>query len=235
MRGLAHYYLLAVLWVVFCVALGVLVTKFGMWIFLQLVVQQLLLLLVCAFIGGAIYLRRVELGFEPLVSPERAALRVEQDVSAQRQHMIDAVFGEVRVRRQAEAVATVRQWLEKSPPHQVPGDVKAILAAGASWTEKRGFSLLLRDLAPLLISMRQPALAFAAVEAGLAAAPGFTLQQESAAVMMIRYALQTGRKRLAATMLANFMAGAANPANPQSPGPELLELQELLQKAPATP
>jgi hypothetical protein len=232
MRGLAQYYVLAVLWVALCVALGILVTRSGMWIFLQLAAQQLLLLLMCAFIGGAVYVRRVELGFEPLVSPERAAQRDELDLSAQRQRMIDTVFGELRVRRQSEAFATVRQWLEKTPPHQLPGDVKVILAAGANWSEKRGFALLLRDLAPLLISLRQPGLAFTAVEAGLAVAPGFTLETESAAVMMIRYALQTGRKRLAATLLANFMTGAAHHG---SPGPELLELRDLLQKAPATP
>jgi hypothetical protein len=230
MRGLAQYYLLAVLWVVVCVALGVLVAKSGMWIFVQLAVQQLLLLLACSFIGGAIYMRRVELGFEPLVSPERVALREEHHVSAQRQNMIDTLFGQVRSRHQVEALANVRQWLEKAAPHQLPGDVKAILTAGASWSEKRGFALLLREMAPLLISMRQPGLAFAAVEAGLAAAPGFTLEQEGAAVMMIRYALQTGRKRLAATLLANFMSSAANQA---APGAELLELRDRLQKEPA--
>jgi hypothetical protein len=229
MRGLAQYYLLAVLWVVVCVALGFLVTKSGLWIFVQLAVQQLLLLLACSFIGGAIYMRRVELGFEPLVSPERTALREETNRAADRQRMIDVLFTEVRSRRQDSALATVRQWLEKADPHQLPGDVKAILAAGASWSEKRGLALLLREMAPLLISMRQPGLAFAAVEAGLAAAPGFTLEQESAAVLMIRYALQTGRKRLAATLLANFMAAASQ----ATPGAELLELRDQLQKEPA--
>jgi hypothetical protein len=225
MRGLAQYYLLAVLWVVLCVALGVLVASSGMWMFLQLFVQQLLLLMVCAFIGGAVYLRRVELGFEPLVSPERAALREEQDVSAQRQQMIDTVFGHVRVHHQADALAAVRSWLEKAAPHQLPADVKALLAAGTSWSEKRGFALLTRDLAPLLISMRQPALAFAAVEAGLAASPAFTLERESDAILMIRYAVQTGRKRLAATLLTNFMTATSRAG---APGPALLELQSQL-------
>jgi hypothetical protein len=230
MRGLAHYYLLAVLWVVSCVALGVLVTMSGMWLFLQLVAVQLLLLLTCAFIGGAVYVRRVELGFEPLVSPERTALREEHDRTTQRQHMIDTLFNEVRMRHQAGALATVRQWIEKAAPHQLPDDMKAVLAAGASWSEKRGYAALLRELAPLLIAMRQPGLAFAAVEAGLAAAPGFTLEQESAAVTMIRYALQTGRKRLAATLLANFMGSTAIAGTPCA---ELLELQARLQKEPA--
>ena len=119
-------------------------------------------------------------------------------------------------------------WLEKTPPHQLAGDVKAVLSAGAAWPDKRGFALLMRDLAPVLISMRQPAQAFAAVEAGLAAAPGFTLEQENAAVLMMRYALQTGRKRLAATLLANFMARGPRSGEP---GPALLELQSQLQQA----
>jgi hypothetical protein len=172
----------------------------------------------------------VELGFEPLVSPERAAAREERNLSSERQHMIDALFNDVRMRRQAEALARVRQWLEKAAPHQLAGDVKAIVQAGASWTEKRGFIALLRSLAPLLISMRQPALAFAAVEAGLAAAPGFTLEQEADAITMIRYALQTGRKRLAATLVANFMVGVANQGT--TPGAELLALQAQLKGLP---
>jgi hypothetical protein len=230
MQGLAQYYLLAVLWVVFCVALGVLVASSGLWIFIQVAVLQLLLLLTCAFVGGAVHMRRFELGFEPLVSPERAALREEQDVMAQRQRMIDALYTEVQMRRPVNALATLRQWLEKAAPHRLPDDVKAILGAGASWSETRGFVSLLQELAPLLISMRQPGLAFQAVEAGLAASPVFTLEQESDAVRMIRHALQTGRKRLATTMLANFVDSAANRG---TPGAELLELRAQLRNEPA--
>lgn len=231
MRGLAQYYLLAVLWVLFCAGLSVLVTLSGLWLFVQIAALQLLLLLTCAFIGGAVYMRRVELGFEPLVSPERTALREEQDLHAQRQRMIDAIYNLVQMRRPVEALATVRQWLEGAASHHLPADVKAILLAGANWSEKRGFVALLRGLAPLLISMRQPGLAFAAVEAGLAAAPGFTLEQESDALRMIRFALQTGRKRMAATLLAN-LEGAPNQG---TPGTELLELRAQLRNEPAAP
>jgi hypothetical protein len=229
MRGLAHYYLLAVLWVMVCVGAGALVATSGLWVFVQIAASQLLLLLICAFIGGALYARRVELGFEPLVSPERVALRAEQDLSAERQRMIDSLFGEIRMRRHASALAMVRQWLEKAAPHQLADDVKAILNAGAGWSETRSFAALLCELAPLLLSMRQPALAFAAVEAGLAAMPGFTLEQEGDAIRMIRYALQTGRKRLAATLLGNFMA---SPASQAAAGAELRDLQIQL-NAPA--
>ena len=209
--------------------LGWLIAASGLWMLLKIASAQLLLLTVCAFIGGAVYARRVELGFVPLVSPEREAERAESNRSGELQRMIDTVFGEVRMRRPDKALDIVRRWLEGAAPHQMPGDVKTILAAGAAWSEKRSFISLLRTLAPLLLSMRQPQLAFAAVEAGLAAAPGFTLEQEGDAAAIIRYALQTGRKRLAASLLSNFES-----ASQASPGPELLQLRAHLQQLPAT-
>jgi hypothetical protein len=225
MQGLAHYYLLAVLWVVLCVAAGALLVNSGMWMVLKIAAVQLLLLLACSFIGGVVFLRRVELGFEPRVSPERVAERVAQDLTAQRQHMIDTLFTEVRSRQHAAALKRVREWLNQTAPHQVAGDVKAILEAGAKWSEPRGLLALLRDLVPLLLSMRQPALALAAVEAALVASTTFAPADEGDAVAVIRHALQTGRRRLAATLLGNFMN---NTAAQHAPGPELLALKNAL-------
>ncbi len=210
-RGLGYYYPLAVLWTVLCVGLGWLVSRMRLWEALHLALLQLLLLLVYACIGGAIFIRRLELGFEPLVSPEREQERGERQHTARRQEMIDGLFRAVRARRHSDAVTSVRLWIEQATPRQLPGDVQAILEAGARWSEPRGFALLLRGLVPQLLSLRQPGLAFAAVEAALAAAPSFTPEQESDAVAMTRYALQTGRKRLAATLLANYMSSAREP------------------------
>ncbi|MEO6080839.1 MAG: hypothetical protein ABIQ86_13840 [Steroidobacteraceae bacterium] len=229
-RGLAHYYVLAVLWVTLCVAAGVLVVRSGLWLLVIIATLQLLLLLACAFIGGAVYARRVDLGFVPLVSPERVEQRKEDQRMAQRQHMIDGLYSDLRSRESARAVASARLWIEQAGPQQVPGDVKAILDAGAHWSEPRGVALLMRGLVPQLLSMRQPGLAFAAVEAGLTAVPAFTPEQEGDAVAMIRYALQSGRKRLAATLLANFMGSSANAS---TPGPELLELRARLHNQPS--
>jgi hypothetical protein len=153
-------------------------------------------------------------------------------LTAERQRVIDALYIDVKMRRTDNALATARNWLEKAAPHQLPGDVKAFLTAGASWSEPRGYVALLRDLAPLLLSMRQPALAFQTVEAGLSAFPGFTLERENDAVRMIRHALQSGRKRLAATLLANFIGSAANQG---TPGEELRELCAQLRIEPTGP
>ncbi len=203
---------------------GFLISLLPLWEFLRLAAAQLLLLLVYAFIGGAIFIRRLDLGFEPLASPEREQGRGEQQHNARRQQMIDGLYTDLRARHAADAATSLRQWIAQATPQQLSGDVRAILDAGARWSEPRGLVQLLRGLIQQLLSMRQPALAFAAVEVAIANAPAFAPEQESDAVAMIRYALQTGRKRLAATLLDNFTGGATN----HTPGPELLELRSRL-------
>ncbi len=231
-RGLAHYYLLSVLWMVLCVVLAVLVVRSGLWVGLRIATIELLVLLMYAFIGGAVYVRRLDLGFVPRVSPERVEEQREQERIAERQRMIDGLYRDLRVREPARALASARQWIEQAGSQQLSDDVRAILDAGARWSEPRGFAQLMRGLVPQLLSMRQLALAFAAVEAGLAAAPGFTPEQEGDAIAVIRYAMQTGRKRLAATLLANFTGSAACKG---TPGPELQELRARLHNEPAAP
>ncbi len=229
LRGLGHYYPLAVLVTALCVLLGVLVAKSPLWSVLQFAALELLVLLAYAFIGGAVFVRRLDLGFEPRVSPERVEMRGEQEREAQRQRMIDGLYRDLRVREPARAIADARSWIEAASPQQLPGDVQAILAAAAHWTEPRGLQLLLRSLIPQLLSMRQPGLAFAAVETGLAAASNFTPEKESDAVAAIRFALQTGRKRVAATLLTNFLRSTSYQG---MPGPELQELCTRLQVEP---
>lgn len=224
MHGLGYYYPLAVLWIVLCVGVGSLISLLPLWEALRIAAAQLLLLLIYAFIGGAIFIRRLDLGFEPLASPEREQERGEKQHIARRQQMIDGLYSDLRVRHHADAATSLRQWIAQATPQQLSGDVRAILDAGARWSEP-GLVQLLRGLVQQLLSMRQPALAFAAVEVAIANAPTFAPEQESDAVAVIRYALQTGRKRLAATLLDNFMGGATNHA----PGPDLLELRSRLQ------
>lgn len=230
MRGMAQYYLLTVLWVVLCVGAAALVVTSGLWLVLKIAAVQLLLLLACSFIGGVVFLRRVELGFEPLVSPERVAERAASDQAAQRQRVIDAMFTDVRTRQHGSALNRLREWLSQAPSHQIAGDVRAIIAAGANWSESRGYLTLLRGMVPLLLSMRQPALALAAAEAALTTSPTFAPAEEADAVAVIRQALQTGRRRLAATLLANF---TNNTAAQHQTGAEMLALRAQLQSEPA--
>lgn len=224
-RGLGGYYALAVLWIALCALAAVIVNGSGMWSVLRIAALELLLLLVFAFIGGAVYLRRIDLGFEPKVSPERTEQRIAAERSEERQRMIDGLYRDVRVREPERAIATVNQWLGAAAPTDLRGEVLGILAAGAQWSEPRGFSQLLRGMIPQLIGMKQLPLAFAAVEAGMKANPAFTPAAEPEAIALIRFAQATGRKRVAATLLTNFMTSIAGKSEPCL---ELLQLRDSL-------
>lgn len=223
-RGLGWYYPLAVIWVSTCVAAGLLIASSGLWTVLRIAALELLLLSVYAFIGGALYTRRTELGFEPRISPDKADRREEEDRLAERQRMIDRLYTDLRTRDYARAATNTRQWFEKTDPHLVAGDVRAILEAGTRWPEPRSLARLLQGMVPQLLALRQPAAAFTAVEAAVIATPEFTLAQENEALAMIRFAMQTGRNRLAATLLTNFIGTDGK----RQLGPELQELRTRL-------
>jgi hypothetical protein len=225
-RGLAHYYLLAVLWTIACVTLGFVIADTTLWSALRIALIELLILLVYTFIGGAVYLRRTELGFTPRVSPERTDERVQLQRDAERQQMIDGLYRDLRVRETGKAATSAGQWLQQAPAHLLATDVRAILTAGAAWTEPRTYPQLLRSMTGQLLAMRQTALAFTVVEAGLVATHGFALTSENDAIAMIRFAQHSGRKRVAVTLLSNYLASIAGKSEP---GAALQALREYLQ------
>jgi hypothetical protein len=143
--------------------------------------------------------------------------------------MIDGLYRDLRVRETGKAATSAGRWLQQAPPHLLAADVRAILATGAGWSEPRTYPQLLRSMAEHLLTMRQTALAFTVVEAGLAATKGFTLASESDAIAMIRVAQHSGRKRLAATLLSNYLASIAGKSEP---GAALQELRSQLQADP---
>ncbi len=225
-RGLGPWYLLLVLFVAGCAMLGVLLVRQlqpGLVLFAS---GQLLVLMVYAAIGGAMYQRRLELGFDPIVSPERKADLADAERVARRQQFIDGVYKDLRVSAAPRAINNVTDWLRNCPQRALPGDMQAILAAGRGWNlPPREYPRFLRDLLPALVTLRQPAAAWSVAEAGLAAAPGFSPADEPTAVAIIGYALQSGRRRAAGQLLENFLKrdGAA------APGPELGALRAALQ------
>ncbi len=67
-----------------------------------------------SLIGGCIYLRRHQLGFEPSRSPERTAAREESERNKLRARMIDEVFPQVRIGQTRRGDATPGAMAEGS-------------------------------------------------------------------------------------------------------------------------
>lgn len=204
-RGLGLWYLPLVLFTALCVALAVLATRALPAGALLVAILELLLLVTYAGIGGAVYLRRFELGFAPRVSPERRMESEQRERDHQRQHFLDALYKDLRVRETPRAIAATSSRLKQAPSTELAEEMRALLAAGRQWNEPREFPRLLRGLLPTLVELKQPALALAAADAALAANAEFAPPDESTTLALADYALQTGRRRGATRMLENFL------------------------------
>jgi hypothetical protein len=224
MRGLGVFYPLVVAFVLGCSLLGLLAAQRLESMVLIVAVIEMLLLVVYAGIGGALYLRRHQLGFEPRISPERIAERQESERQAERQRFVDELYKDLRVRESARAAGNAARWLRASSPEHLKGDLHAILEAGRRWSEPREYPRMLRGLIPVMLEMKQPALAFSLVEAGLASTPEFAPAAEAEALQLVRYAQHTGRRRAARQLLENFLG--ANSAAP--PSAQLLALKSAM-------
>jgi hypothetical protein len=224
-RGLGPWYVGLVLYVAVCTLLGATLLHGLSLGFVLIASLQLLLLVVYAGIGGALYERRLELGFEPRVSPERAAERAESERLGRRQHFIDGLYKDLRVREVQRAVASARQWLGETGKANLAVDLHAILAAGRGWTEVREYPRLLQGLLSVLLDMKQPALACTVAEAGLALAPSFGPVREEDVIALAGFALDTGRRRTAARLVENFLK---RPQPGSEPGPQLAALRARL-------
>lgn len=218
--GMGPWYPVAVLATVACAGLAVTMARAlpaGWALYASL---ELLLLLAYACVGGVIYLRRFELGFAARISPERREAAAADEREKQRQKWLDEVFTTLRSRDPARAVSQVTQWLEAASPAHAAGDVQALLEAGRHWNQPREFAQLLRGLLPVMLSKRQGALALATFEAGIASHAAFAPAEESTAVELAGFAVQTGRRRTALRILESYLAtGAAA----DSPSRKLLE------------
>jgi hypothetical protein len=215
-RGCGAWYLLVAAFVLGCALLGVLLAERLQSTILIVATVEMLLLLVYAAIGGVLFIRRRELGFEPRQSPERIALREEEQRRGTRQQFIDGLYKDLRVRESARATTTASRWLRESRSENLRSDVHAILQAGVHWNEPREYPRLLRGLLPVLLELKQPALAMTIVDAGLKATGSFAPATEAETVALVSYAQQTGRKRTAQALLSNYLknapAGDANAA-----------------------
>jgi len=223
-RGLGLWYPAVVLFVLACALLGMLVARRAGSMILIVASAEMLLLLAYAGIGGVLYVRRRELDFEPRRSPERIAQREEESRHDVRQQFIDGLYKDLRVRESARAARDAGRWLQDARPEHLKGDLHALLQAGRQWAEPREYPRLLRGLIPVLLEMKQPGLALAVADAGLAAMPKFAPAAEAEALALIRYGQQTGRGRLAQTLLDNYLGGTPAP----QPGAELRALQAAL-------
>ncbi len=182
--GLGAHYLMLVAALGGVVVSGILVWGLPLASVFRYAVLELLLLCMYTLIGGAIYLKRTALGFEPRVSPERSAEKDEWERARRRQVMMDEVYGAVRVRNSTRAGTVLKQWLVESGEQHLHVDVPTILDQAMQFPERRGLATVARTLLSHLLQVKRLSLALTVMETVSAVAADFTPESEAEVVAL---------------------------------------------------
>jgi hypothetical protein len=209
-HGLGAWYLLALAGIAVAAAAGAGIMQLPLWSVLRFAALLLLLLACYAWLGGLLHLRRIELNFEPRHSPEKIAIREIGERDKTRQQMIDALFKALRAHEPQRAVSIAGQWLANAGDQHIHADAATMVEAASKWSEHKGFLRLLSGLIPILLDLKQTALALKTVESGLQNHAAFAPAAEEHALLLARYARQTGRKRLASQIANNYLGSHAD-------------------------
>jgi hypothetical protein len=183
---------------------------------LRFTLSELLVLGLYAFIGGAIHHRRLEIGFEPIHSPERDSDRQQKAHDAEVQRVAFEFYGAIRARDLRLAAKLLLEWLAGTNGTQLALDVETLIQQAAKWPEQKGLLVLLRTLCAHAVGTRQSALAVLAAEAGVRHLPAFCVETAAETETLAQFARRSGRRRLAATLIDNFAPGAPDGALPES-------------------
>ncbi len=155
-----------------------------------------------AMIGGVLYVRRAELGFEPSHSPERAAEKAQRERQREIDILIDRIFAEWRGGAYGNAWRTIEKHLSSSPR---PSEELQILFQRASqWPDQRLAHRLAQELIPQLLAARRTGDALNIARAQLQADVKFKPLKSDDTIKLIELARDAGDRRTARMLLAGF-------------------------------
>ncbi|HEX3847820.1 MAG TPA: hypothetical protein VHV81_10610, partial [Steroidobacteraceae bacterium] len=175
----------------------------------------------CA-IGAAIHERRLQLGFEPRVSPEKEAEVEERARVLARDAIIQEIFGYVRAGAYSQLREPVTRLLHEGDKDHLADDVHALLSQAPRWDNARGLATVGKSLILDLVRLRRADLGLHAYRVGAAHVADFTLDSEESALALAHRANAGGEPRLALSIIGRFADHA--------PSPPSKAVQALLQR-----
>lgn len=100
-----------------------------------------------ALMGGVIFDRRHQLGFEPARSPERTQARRDAERQRRFQRMVDQLFSACRARNADAARRELQEWFAPLDPIDFALDRRELLARAEGWGDDWASGLVTRELA----------------------------------------------------------------------------------------
>jgi hypothetical protein len=155
-----------------------------------------------AMIGGVLYVRRKELGFEPTHSPERVAEKAQRERTREIDQLIDRIFAEWRGGAYGNAWRTIEAHLQNSA--RPSEDLRELFARAEQWPDGRLAYRLAQELLPQLLLARRTGDALNVVRSQLRADARFKPIAGADTIKLIELARDAGDRRTARMLLDGF-------------------------------
>jgi hypothetical protein len=144
--AMGAYYLLVLAVMVLFAALAVTLQAAHLWPFVRYVLLEIGILTVFAVLGSSVFLRRVQIGFDPSSSPER---RMERDVGEHQRQLdgiLDEAYGHARLKDYERAASIIKRWLSNTDDGGIPDNVEVILGRVRGWGDPAAFECIERAI-----------------------------------------------------------------------------------------
>ena len=112
---------------------------------------ELFVLTVFSAIGGALFERRLEVGHEPLDSPERRAERGNREHEHALNAMLDELYTQMRLKRRDSALKLLQRWLDDADAARLLPDAHTIVDRAAAWQDPIALQLVAKLLVAELL------------------------------------------------------------------------------------
>ena len=155
-----------------------------------------------AIMGGVLFVRRVELGFEPSHSPERDAEKAQRERQREIDHLVDRIFAEWRGGAYGNAWRSIEAHLQTSANPR--NDLRDLLQRAAQWPDRRLAHRLAQEILPQLLVARRTGDALDIVRTQLQLDANFRPLDSADAIKLIELARDAGDRRTARMLLAGF-------------------------------
>lgn len=199
-RGLGPLYIAILAAMVVYAAISYFVVTTGIWRILVHAIHLLCELSFFSIIGGCMFLRRQQLGYEPSQSPERTAQKEESERIKLRARMVDDVFQLARVGRQVDATVPLANWLRDLDGEHACRDAYYVAEQMLRWDNHTAVNTIGSTLIRHLLRFGRPDAALAVFERLRAKNAKFTMDSAPDLRTLADFAESTGREDLAASM-----------------------------------
>jgi hypothetical protein len=140
--GMGAYYLLVLAVIGLFIALAIALQEVGFWPFERYALLEMAILTVFAVLGTSVFLRRIEIGFEPRSSPERAMERDDREHLRQLDEILDEAYRQARLKYYEHAASIIKRWLATSGEIATPDDINLILERVRGWGDPAAFKVI---------------------------------------------------------------------------------------------